>query len=133
MLHLLFFSALAAAAPSDFAGSYAGTISNNGSVAEVNAEVTDGLVASISTGEGLVVNLGVCGTLAIEPRSFDVTFTLEGDVARGQSTWPILGLDLPMALEIRSDGDTDKLRGTATVDAPFFCGDVVLDLRLQRQ
>jgi len=130
MLSFLLLSSLALAVPSDFVGTYTGVIANDASSAPVTAVVDEEGAASISTGSGLVVSLGICGTHAIEPRDFDVVFALDGDVARGASTWPIAGLNLPMTIEaVRS---SDGLDATVRVDAPFFCGDVVFSLELRR-
>jgi hypothetical protein len=130
MLSFLLLSSIALAAPAEFVGSFSGTIANEASSAPVAAVVDESLAARIFTGEGLVVSLGVCGTHVIEPRDFEVMFTLEGDVARGRSTWPIAGLNLPMTIEaVRSPSGLDA---TVRVDAPFFCGDVVFSLELDR-
>ena len=115
--------------PGPYEGSFSGTVSSdNGSQAPISMNLThrgDVVEGSVSLGNGLSVNGGVCGTVDVPSVEQHITGTSQPDNPNQISTqmaFEVSGINIVVDLNSQISSDGSVIQAQTAIDLPWLCG-----------
>jgi hypothetical protein len=124
-----------------YQGQFSGVVSGDrGSQAPISLDLTQTgaqLAGKVTIGEGLLVDGGFCGQVAVPATEQNVTGqTLAGhpDRLSTELAFNVSNVRIAVKLESRLSPDREKIEAQARIDLPWLCGrDPVISGVLQRE
>ena len=122
-------SSVSTTTPGPYEGTFSGTVSSdNGSQAAISMNLThrgDAVEGSVSLGDGLSVDAGMCGTVPVPSVVQHVTGeTQPGDPSRisTQMDFEVSGINIVVDLNSQISSDGKVIQAQTAIDLPFLCG-----------